>query len=576
MPTSTGLPSPQDAPIVTDMTGRKLFVTSDTDTEAEGNIDPLNLPTPTATQAALDAVTNASGSWSATKDAVIVLVAGQSNALGVYGSNPTTLANVKTMQAGERDWSSWSQDCNVAVSGLTAKSPAGAIAQDWQIRIDGGATLPDLYILTVAKSGQGVTRYTTANNNQWHPARNIANGSGVDAEKWNHAVSGIVDSNVSLYGLAHEALIQGVNEIHKSGKRPVFLGALWVGGEADSKSPSAADDYFAGITQISDSIRGVLGVPANFFVSRMVREASSNYTELAASEAAWESLMPDNKMISLMDSPLWDASDSQKGIYGGDGLHYSSDAQDWLGEEFLIQTLDASDQGNTVQPISETRGKTSFPLNIGLATFSATGASASAGIVSHQIRTRTGTASGGIGLAEIADVVSYSASGQGSDFGARPITLDCLVRLPDLVSSRPETEVYIHLAANYVLASVVPPSASVDGYAAKLFISGGVPCVQLLSSDGTTLASGTITALPQGESKLWQIVRIKINGDRMSFYFIDIGNPNDPILLDTLTHPTKNHSMPNGFWSIDFYSRNAAASTQASAYIRSAVITHGE
>jgi hypothetical protein len=46
--------SPQDAPIVTSLTGRKLFVTSDTLGADEGNIDPLDLPIATSTQTALD------------------------------------------------------------------------------------------------------------------------------------------------------------------------------------------------------------------------------------------------------------------------------------------------------------------------------------------------------------------------------------------------------------------------------------------------------------------------------------------------------------------------------------------
>jgi hypothetical protein len=48
--------SAQDAPTVSDMTGRKIFVTSDTVGGDEGNIDPLNLPIPTLVQNAFDAL----------------------------------------------------------------------------------------------------------------------------------------------------------------------------------------------------------------------------------------------------------------------------------------------------------------------------------------------------------------------------------------------------------------------------------------------------------------------------------------------------------------------------------------
>ena len=47
--------SPQDAPVVTSMTGRKIFTSSDTLGADEGIIDALNLPISTLTQAAIDA-----------------------------------------------------------------------------------------------------------------------------------------------------------------------------------------------------------------------------------------------------------------------------------------------------------------------------------------------------------------------------------------------------------------------------------------------------------------------------------------------------------------------------------------
>lgn len=51
--------TPQQAPVHTSMAGKKLFTTSNTPGGDEGNIDPLNLPIPTAVQQALDAIQTA-------------------------------------------------------------------------------------------------------------------------------------------------------------------------------------------------------------------------------------------------------------------------------------------------------------------------------------------------------------------------------------------------------------------------------------------------------------------------------------------------------------------------------------
>lgn len=97
-------------------------------------------------------------------------------------------------------------------------SVANCLAKQWQAEIDGGAALPDLYIVHIAIGAQGVSR-----RYMWHPDR---------APRLIPGKLGTVD--ISLYPFTEHILSLLDEGFKKMGKEYEVIGLHWRGGENDT------------------------------------------------------------------------------------------------------------------------------------------------------------------------------------------------------------------------------------------------------------------------------------------------------------------------------------------------------
>ncbi len=188
-------------------------------------------------------------------DVAVFINIGQSNSEGGTQMRSTfgPLSNVYMMRTATRDWSPYdltdqgggSYPWNVFRDpGGPRPNIAHAVAEQWQARIDGGETLPDLYVITCAHGGQGFSTKLVANSNRWHT--DYKQGpEGEGNPDWEMPVEGVQNINASLYELLYQAVKKGCAKLYAAGKRPRILPIMWVGAEAEAIRSEAASKEIA-------------------------------------------------------------------------------------------------------------------------------------------------------------------------------------------------------------------------------------------------------------------------------------------------------------------------------------------
>lgn len=265
----------------------------------------------------------------------VLFVMGQSNAAGVNGISPTSAdcPNIYKMSATARTWSSWDLDWNNYSTAADNMNPAGAFALQWQSRIDDGEDLPDLYILTVAYSGQGVSTSLSgsAATNRWNPISpfymNTAAGGPHASNKWTDGDTGGATGR-SLYDVARKAVAAGMTELSSSGKSPRILGLVWVQGEKDSSQDVAAAEYEGLVDGIFVAVREAAGVESlPIFPYALNIPNTTTYAYQYEINSAFHKIAKRNAWSYVTvpeSSSLWNPTVGNRGIFGSDALHYAT------------------------------------------------------------------------------------------------------------------------------------------------------------------------------------------------------------------------------------------------------------
>lgn len=282
-----------------------------------------------------------------TPDAAVFILLGQSNATGhdlpMHKEDRirTPLTNVFGLSRAENQsfdlpelrWSGYiSAGMNLAEEQDDTYSAANCLARLWQDAIDGGAVLPDLYIVQIAVGAEGVTE-----KYMWYPRRE---------KKLIPGKLGTVD--ISLYPFTRQIFSLLSDSFAKRGKTYEILGIHWRGGEEETDVP---------VETLRGCLRGIYDeILAGFYNSLGERPPVILHT-MACPERTLEcdpsgeglksmhfvnqtfaELAEANANISLFDirqAPFYRPNIRTHGIFREDATHYTEETNRWTAQRIL-------------------------------------------------------------------------------------------------------------------------------------------------------------------------------------------------------------------------------------------------
>lgn len=274
---------------------------------------------------------------------VVFVLLGQSNAVGhgtpmaeediiqtplkcVFGLNRTENQSY-TVEA--LQWSGYaSGGMNLGETQDHTYSLANCLARQWQDAIDGGAALPNLYIVQIAIGAQGVTE-----GYMWHPDREPK------------LIPGTLDTvDISLHPLTHHILSLLPQSFAQMGKQPQYV-IHWRGGENDMTVP--ADTLKTQLLPIYQRLFGdyrqALGQDVPIVLHQLIcperameEDPTGEYLKsMDVINDCFQTLAREES-ISLFDArscPLYDPNSRQHGIFIEDAVHYTPQLNNWAAEE---------------------------------------------------------------------------------------------------------------------------------------------------------------------------------------------------------------------------------------------------
>ena len=282
------------------------------------------------------------------RDAAVIFIMGQSNAAGHFLPMTeeekllTPLKNVfglprelnQSLDNPALHWAGWtSGGMNLAESYDHSWSPANCLAAEWQAELDGGTALPDLYIVHLAMGAHGVTK-----KYMWYPDREPVMEPG-----------GPWQSNISLFPFGVHLLSLLNASLEARGKRALFLGLHWMGGENDVTEPMEELErvlaplyrrLFGGFRAAAGAefpviLHTILECPEcgeETEKSREGRRRSAYINEV------FDLLAREEKNITVFDrrrAPCYNPADPLLGMFLEDRTHYTAEVNRWTAAEIL-------------------------------------------------------------------------------------------------------------------------------------------------------------------------------------------------------------------------------------------------
>lgn len=324
-------------------------------TGAAGTVEPAAVVNATAAEP----VTAAYGP----NDAPVLIVLGQSNAVGPRVTDPADIATCRNMPnvvglrrdvnraAGlaNATWGAYTCENTNLGDDAGAAGPlyntATSFAMRWQRAIDSGTDLPNLHVIHVAWSGQGITAESGVDN-RWWPERP---GNSVE----------------SLHQLTVNTITNALRALHEQGKTPRILGLHW--NQWESEALHMALDSAEHAEQAYREVLGAFVAPAGdaWFPIYLYRPRSTAlhldqvtkgftveaFESMAAAEGSRFRIM-DPADATLPDgTALFDPAVALNyGIYGGDGVHYTAAVQRWFADAQWDAVFDGAQRGAPVLP----------------------------------------------------------------------------------------------------------------------------------------------------------------------------------------------------------------------------------
>ncbi|MBQ8164027.1 MAG: hypothetical protein IJZ93_06675 [Clostridia bacterium] len=219
---------------------------------------------------------------------------------------------------------------NLAETQDNTYSVANCLARLWQDEIDGGASLPDLYIIQISIGSQGVY-------GMWSPDRE---------KKLIPGALGTVD--ISLYPFTVH-ILSLLNKHFKDNEiEPDFIGIHWRGGEQETWQHTSnlegrlKNDYI----RIFNGMRDALGYECPIVLHKMpfvdvMKNAdpsgkcldSMNYINALFDELASE--LPKTAVFDPFKAPHYDPNAWDKNLFRWDLIHYNPKTNNWVASEIL-------------------------------------------------------------------------------------------------------------------------------------------------------------------------------------------------------------------------------------------------
>lgn len=280
-----------------------------------------------------------------TKQAAVFLLFGQSNAVGhrlpmreedritapmqnVFGLHREDNQSFERTALSFRGWTS--AGTNLGETQDDTYSMANCLAALWQAAIDGGQSLPDLYIVHIAIGAQGVTEkflwYPYRTERQMQPGR-------------------LGKCRITLFPFAKHIVSLLPPYFAQRGLKPQYL-LHWRGGEEEDGVPIERlgnlkviyDDLFDGFDE-------ALGQPIPTALHLMPLEAKRSfpagvYERNEYINGVFRSLAQERENVTLFDNrnaPHLDLTKPYIGLLGADGVHYTEQTNRWAAAEVMAQ-----------------------------------------------------------------------------------------------------------------------------------------------------------------------------------------------------------------------------------------------
>ncbi len=278
------------------------------------------------------------------KKAAIVFVTGQSNAHAhaqLLAENERITEPLKNVFALDRAENQSFDITDVKWSGFTTSGKNLGETQDhtasfayylalrWQAAIDGGAELPDLYIVQMSIGGQGII------NGMWN------------SDLPEHLVAGSLDNvDISLYHLAAKVFPLVRRNLQNSGIESEVIAWHWLGSEQDlangvtesAQLPERYDSFF-------NSMLSFIGCDCptylyKIYSKRQCEVCKAPDSALDVINEQFERQCKLHKGFSLVDLaefPEWNEKSADLGVFCPDLIHYRSATQKWFADRFFEQ-----------------------------------------------------------------------------------------------------------------------------------------------------------------------------------------------------------------------------------------------
>ena len=224
-------------------------------------------------------------------------------------------------------WSGYTSDgMNLGETQDHTYSLANCLAKYWQEAVDGGAELPDLYIVQIAIGAQGV-----APQFMWHPDREPV------------LIPGTLSKvNISLYPFTMHILSLVKADLGTCDQTVVH----WRGGEQDMaavfEDPSI--DLQPIYSQMVGDLKKSLGDPRIVFhkivaKDRMAEEPTGTKARIMADiNAFFEGFAEADKHITTFDPrgyPGFDPNVMGEGIFKEDNIHFKPEVNRWVAKQIF-------------------------------------------------------------------------------------------------------------------------------------------------------------------------------------------------------------------------------------------------
>lgn len=273
--------------------------------------------------------------------APVLMVFGQSNAHGhgaFLAEEERIVAPLTRVLTLHCDENQTMEDAHVVWRGYTTAGSNLAETQDhtaclptayaklWEKAALADPELPDLYVIRISIGAQGITKPW-----MWYPFRST--------DRFIPGPLGTAD--MPLYAYSCRVIERATDSLRALGKSPVVLGLHWLGTEEETGvGPADMPELFDLHMCIIGGWRAAArcSVPVKLYYLRcdqamkiQGQEKSQAYVNETFSKLA--EILPDVECVDSRSSPLYHPEEDGLGMYStSDYVHYTVEAQNWLGE----------------------------------------------------------------------------------------------------------------------------------------------------------------------------------------------------------------------------------------------------